>query len=60
MRLPNRDQAHVERGKLTDYLLNINHPDAKGKKEKVHSSTATTGATGSASGMICWTMPPAR
>jgi hypothetical protein len=36
MRLPNRDQAHVERGKLTDYLLNINHPDAKGKSTFFH------------------------
>ncbi len=31
MHLPNRDQAHVDRRKLTEYLLNRNHPDATGK-----------------------------
>jgi hypothetical protein len=31
MHLPNREEAHVDRRKLTDYLLNRNHPDAKGK-----------------------------
>lgn len=31
MSLPNREEAHVDRRKLTDYLLNTNHPDAKGK-----------------------------
>ena len=31
MHLPNRDQAQVDRRKLTEYLLNRNHPDAKGK-----------------------------
>jgi hypothetical protein len=31
MRLPNRDQARVDRRKLTEYLLNRDHPDAKGK-----------------------------
>lgn len=31
MRLPNREEAHVDQRKLTEYLLNRNHPDAKGK-----------------------------
>lgn len=31
MPLPNSDQAHIDRRKLTEYLLNRNHPDAKGK-----------------------------
>ena len=31
MPLPNRDRAHIDRRKLTDYLLNRNHPDATGK-----------------------------
>jgi hypothetical protein len=31
MPLPNHDQAHVDRRKLPEYLLNRNHPDAKGK-----------------------------
>ena len=31
MQLPNQDQAHIDRRKLTDYLLNRDHPDAKGK-----------------------------
>lgn len=29
--LPNHDQAHVDQRKLTEYLLNENHPDATGK-----------------------------
>lgn len=31
MQLPNWNQAQIDRRKLTDYLLNRNHPDAKGK-----------------------------
>lgn len=31
MALPNHDQAHVDPRKLTEYLLNRNHPGAKGK-----------------------------
>jgi hypothetical protein len=31
MWLPNFDRAHVDRRKLTEYLLNRNHPGAKGK-----------------------------
>jgi len=31
MRLPNREEAHIDQSKLTEYLLNRNHPDAKGK-----------------------------
>ncbi len=31
MPLPNCEQAHVDRRKLTEYLLNRDHPDAKGK-----------------------------
>ena len=31
MRLPNREQAHIDQRKLTEYLLNPDHPDAKGK-----------------------------
>jgi len=31
MRLPNCEEAHVDRRKLTEYLLNRNHPDAEGK-----------------------------
>ena len=31
MQLPNQDQAHIDRRKITDYLLNRDHPDAKGK-----------------------------
>jgi hypothetical protein len=31
MSLPNHHQAHVDQRKLTEYLLNRDHPDAKGK-----------------------------
>jgi hypothetical protein len=31
MPLPNHGQAHIDRRKPTEYLLNRNHPDAKGK-----------------------------
>lgn len=31
MLLPNHEQAHVDQRKRTEYLLNRNHPDAKGK-----------------------------
>jgi hypothetical protein len=31
MPLPHRDRAHIDRRKLTEYLLNRNHPDATGK-----------------------------
>jgi hypothetical protein len=31
MGLPPRHEAHIDRRKLTEYLLNRNHPDAKGK-----------------------------
>jgi len=31
MRLPNREDAQIDKRKLIDYLLNRNHPDAKGK-----------------------------
>lgn len=29
--LPHCDDAHIDRRKLTEYLLNRDHPDAKGK-----------------------------
>jgi len=31
MPLPNQERAHIDRRKLTEYLLNRNHPDATGK-----------------------------
>ena len=31
MSLPNHDEAHIDRRKGIEYLLNRNHPDAKGK-----------------------------
>lgn len=31
MKLPNRENATVEREKITDYLLNASHPDNGGK-----------------------------
>lgn len=31
MPLPNRHRAHIDRRKLTEYLLNPDHPDARGK-----------------------------
>lgn len=33
MRLPNLEEAHVDRSKITEYLLNRNHPDAEGKSK---------------------------
>jgi hypothetical protein len=33
MRLPNANLAKVEREKITEYLLNIEHPDNGGKAE---------------------------
>ena len=33
MKLPNANQAVVEREKVTDYLLNASHPDNGGKAE---------------------------
>jgi len=41
MPLPNRDSAHIDRRKLTDYLLNTNHPDAKGKSVFFHERYGT-------------------
>lgn len=41
MQLPNRGQAHIDRRKLTDYLLNRNHPDAKGKSAFFYSRYET-------------------
>jgi len=31
MRLPNADLAHIDRAKITEYLLNPEHPDNGGK-----------------------------
>ena len=33
MLLPNRDRAHVDRNKVTDYLLSLSHPDGSSKAE---------------------------
>jgi hypothetical protein len=57
MPLPNHDRAHVDRRKLTEYLLNRNHPDAKGKSAFF---AVVTGATGSACGTIYSSMPKGR
>ncbi len=34
--LPNAEEAHVERKKVVEYLLNVDHPDARGKAHAFH------------------------
>lgn len=31
MRLPNAENAQIERAKVVEYLLNVDHPDGRGK-----------------------------
>jgi hypothetical protein len=31
MMLPDRDRAHVDRSKITEYLLSLSHPDGRTK-----------------------------
>jgi hypothetical protein len=33
VKLPNADQARVEREKITEYLLSTSHPDGRSKAE---------------------------
>ena len=37
MKLPNLDNAIIDREKIVDYLLNAAHPDNGGKAEFFHS-----------------------
>lgn len=45
MRLPNLDQAHIDIAKLTDYVLNPNHPEGR-HKARVFLSALGVSASG--------------
>jgi hypothetical protein len=54
MGLPYRHEAHIDRRKLTEYLLNRNHPDAKGKSAFFLPGDMVP--TGNSFAMTLWSM----